>query len=169
MVVMIDPMAALKSLEEELGHGIALIECELNPSIDLILDFPAGEQSICYANIEQGAVRSIAVLLPIEPIEGVPCFGIAFAVSEAYQRQGLAVGIVEVVIAELRHGLSRNGIVEFYIEAIVAAQNVGAQNVGAQKVVRRQLATEFDEVFDEAVDKTEGAHSHRYRRLVSCA
>jgi GNAT superfamily N-acetyltransferase len=164
MVVMIEPMAALKSLEEELGHGIALIECELNPSIDLILDFPAGEQSICYANIEQGAVRSIAVLLPIEPIEGVPCFGIAFAVSEAYQRQGLAVGIVEVVIAELRHGLSRNGIVEFYIEAIVAAQNVGAQ-----KVVRRQLATEFDEVFDEAVDKTEGAHSHRYRRLVSCA
>jgi|AntAceMinimDraft_1070359.scaffolds.fasta_scaffold52037_2 GNAT superfamily N-acetyltransferase len=164
MIATNDPMGALKSLERALGNGIALMECELNPSIDLVLDFPAGEQSMSYANIEQGAVKSLAVLLPTEPIEGVPCFGIAFAVNEIYRRQGLAAEIVDVAIAELSHGLGRNGIIEFYIEATVAAHNVGAQ-----KVALKVLSTDFDEIVNEAFDNGAGALCYRYRRLVPCA
>lgn len=164
MMATSDPMGTLESLETALGSGIALMDCELNPGIDLILDFPAGEQSMSYANIEHGAVKSLAVLLPLEPIAGVPCFGIAFAVNGIYRRQGLAVEIVEVAIAELRHGLGRNGIIECYIEATVAAHNVGAQ-----KVALKTLSIKFDEIVDEAFDTGAGAHCYRYRRLVRCA
>jgi GNAT superfamily N-acetyltransferase len=142
MMATSDPMGTLKSLETALGSGIALMDCELNPGIDLIL----------------------AVLLPLEPIAGVPCFGIAFAVNGIYRRQGLAVEIVEVAIAELRHGLGRNGIIECYIEATVAAHNVGAQ-----KVALKTLSIKFDEIVDEAFDTGAGAHCYRYRRLVRCA
>jgi hypothetical protein len=152
MMATSDPMGTLKSLETALGSGIALMDCELNPGIDLILDFPAGEQSMSYANIEHGAVKSLAVLLPLEPIAGI------------YRRQGLAVEIVEVAIAELRHGLGRNGIIECYIEATVAAHNVGAQ-----KVALKTLSIKFDEIVDEAFDTGAGAHCYRYRRLVRCA
>jgi GNAT superfamily N-acetyltransferase len=156
---MIDSMLALKSLENELGRGIVLIECELNGDIDLILDFPAGEHSMSYANIEQGTVKSLAVLAPLEPIKGMPCFGVHFAVNEAYQGQGLAAEIVEVAIAELRHGLGRNGIVEFYIEATIAEPNAGAQKVACQV-----LSTKFDKIFDGVTE----SQCYRYRRLVAC-
>jgi hypothetical protein len=132
---------------------------------------------MCYANIEQGAVKSLAALQPVEPIDGVPCFSIVFAVSEAYQRQRLAFEIVAVAIAELRHSLGRNGIVEFYIEATIAVHNVGAR-----KVALKQLSAEFDMVFfdmifdeavdnavDKALDKLVKTPFHRYRRLVACA
>jgi GNAT superfamily N-acetyltransferase len=160
---MTEPMAALKGLQTELANGIALMECELNPRIDLIQDYPAGQQSMSYSRIEQGIVRSIAVLVPVEPIDGVPCFKITFAVCEASQGQGLAVEIVEVAIAELRHGLGRNGIVAFLIEAII-----GTDNVLAQKVANRVLSQDHDDVAYEDANAKFGVSDYQYRRLVTC-
>jgi hypothetical protein len=160
---MTEPMVALKGLQTELANGIALMECELNPRIDLIQDYPAGQQSMSYSRIEQGVVRSIAVLVPVEPIDGVPCFRMTFAVGEASQGQGLAVEIVEVAIAELRHGLGRNGIVAFLVEAIVATDNVFAK-----KVANRVLSQDHDDVVYVDCNAKFGVRVYHYRRLVTC-
>jgi hypothetical protein len=160
---MTEPMAALKGLQAELANGIVLMECELNPRIDLIQDYPAGQQSMSYSRIEQGIVRSIAVLVPVEPVDGVPCFRMTFAVGEASQGQGLAVEIVEVAIAELRHGLGRNGIVAFLIEAII-----GTDNALAQKVANRVLSQDHDDVAYEDSNAKFGVRDYQYRRLVTC-
>ena len=160
---MTEPVAALKGLQTELANGIVLMECELNPRIDLIQDYPAGQQSMSYSRIEQGIVRSIAVLVPVEPVDGVPCFRVTFAVAEAFQGQGLAVEIVEVAIAELRHGLGRNGIVAFLVEAIV-----GTDNVLGQKVANKVLSQDHDDVAYEDSNAEFGVRDYQYRRLVTC-
>jgi ribosomal protein S18 acetylase RimI-like enzyme len=152
-------MVALENLQKALGDGIALMECELNPGIDLVPDYPPGEQSMSYAKIERGFVQALAVLVPIEPIDGVPCFAITFAVSGQCQRRGLAREMIEVAIAELRHGLGRNGIIKFYIEALVPADNLPAQKVASSAISQ--------DYHDIAMAESE-TKAIQYLRLVMC-
>jgi len=62
-------------------------------------------------------------------MHGLPCFQVGVAVPEAYRGKGHAKSIVAAAIAELRHGLSRNKISSFYVEAIVSIDNEPSKRV----------------------------------------
>ena len=53
------------------------------------------------------------------------------AVPETYRKQGRAKKIVEAAIAELKHGLARNKISTFYVEAVVGIDNEAPKRVAA--------------------------------------
>jgi hypothetical protein len=97
------------------------------------------------------------VLALCEPIEGVPCFQIGYAVPKEYRGQGRAKGIVDAAIAELKHGLGRNKIHSFYVEAIVGTDNEASKHVAATTISATPVAV---------TDKYSGLPALQYVRKV---
>ncbi|MDO7930342.1 GNAT family N-acetyltransferase [Pseudomonas sp. KFB-139] len=152
-----DPMNALISLQREVRRGMPTHPAELHPSLRVIVDKPNGEVRYTYAKVEHGRVKAIAIFIMAEPIEGVPCFNLGYAVPEAYRNRGLASEIVEQGIQELRNGLSRHGIKKFYVEAVVGVDNRSSQRVAAKVISENAV---------QATDSESGEPALGYTRLV---
>src|ERR1700754_2494611 len=102
---MTDPMDALKSLQIAVDHGrVVLTPCEIHPYLCVISDQPGGTPRLTYANMDRGKVLAISLFALTEPVTGVPCFQVGYAVVESMRQQGLASDIVAKGIQELRNG-----------------------------------------------------------------
>lgn len=154
-----DPMDALISLQREVRRGMPTHPADLSPGIRVVLDQPNGVTRYTYARIEHGRVKSIALFVHHEPIEGVPCFNLGYAVPEAYRNRGWASEIVEQSIQELRRGLGRHGVKSFYVEAVVGKDNLASQRV-ASKII--------SDVPVAGTDSESGEPILAYTRLVEC-
>jgi hypothetical protein len=154
-----DPMDALVSLQREVRRGMPTQPCDLSHGIRVILDQPNGVTRYTYARIEHGRVKAIALFVHHEPIDGVPCFNLGYAVPEVYRSRGWASEIVEQGIQELRHGLGRHGAKSFYVEAVVGKGNLASLRV-ASKII--------SDVPIEGIDSESGEQVFVYKRLVVC-
>jgi hypothetical protein len=115
-----DSSDALTSFQQALLDGeIQLRRDDLDPKLFVHHDSPQGKMRLTYARLDGQTVTALALVVMGDPIEGLPCFELGVAVPEEYRRQGRAKKIVEAAIAELKHGLARNKIPTFYVEAIV--------------------------------------------------
>jgi GNAT superfamily N-acetyltransferase len=133
MPQMTDPSAALQSFQLCL-ETLALQRCKLHSDVFLLVDQPNGSPRFTYALLDRATVTALAILAVVEPQDGVPCFQIGYAVAENFRRRGLARKLVTAAIAELRHGLSRNGISNICVEAVVGTDNIASQRVAAATI-----------------------------------
>lgn len=132
---MIDPMVALESLQEAIvDKTVTLSPCELHSDIQVLIDRPNNDLRITYAKIEKNIVQAIALIISTEPVDGIPCFQVGYAVKESMRNQGLGSKITQQGLDELTNGLARNRINEFYIEAIVSVDNMHSIKI-ANKVI----------------------------------
>jgi hypothetical protein len=132
---MADPSDALKSFQQALLEGqIQLQAGRIDPELFVHLDHPNGNARFTYVRLQRQTVTALVMLVISDPIEGVPCFQIGYAVPEIYRRQGRAKNAVNAAIAELQHGLARNKNVAFYVEAIVGTDNKASQHVAAETI-----------------------------------
>ncbi|MBP3061996.1 GNAT family N-acetyltransferase [Ectopseudomonas chengduensis] len=154
-----DPMEALVSLQREIRRGMQTHPTEMSPSVRVIHDQPTGIARYTYAKIEHGRVKAISIFVHHEPIDGIPCFNLGYAVPEAYCNRGWAKEIVEQGIQELRLGLGRHGVKSFYVEAVVGKDNLASQRV-ASKVISDTPV--------EGTDSESGEAILAYTRLVEC-
>ena len=159
MTQMTDPFDGLKELQKAIDARIVqMTPCELHPDICVHFDRPNGEHRFSYALIENGEIKSFAVFVIVEPLEGLPCFNVGYAVPLKYRKQGFATEILKKSADELRHGFGRNSIKEFYLEAIVGADNVGSQ----------KLASKFFETTPrECTDSFSGKPALAYTKLIN--
>lgn len=154
-----DPMDALVSLQREVRRGMLTNPTGLSPGVRVVLDHPNGVIRYTYARIEHGRVKSIAIFVYHEPINGVPCFNLGYAVPEAYRNRGLASLIIEQGIQELRRGLGRHGAKSFYVEAVVGTDNLASQRAASKTISDSPVAgTDFES--EEPI--------LQYTRLVEC-
>lgn len=154
-----DPMDALVSLQREVRRGMPTNPTELSPGVRVVLDQPNGVIRYTYARIEHGRVKSIALFVHHEPINGVPCFNLGYAVPEAYRNHGWAGLIIEQGIQELRRGLGRHGAKSFYVEAVVGKDNLASQRVASKIISDSPVA---------GTDSESGEPILQYTRLVEC-
>ena len=135
--MMPDLTKARKSLQLALDRKtVVLHDCEIHPDIKVIADVPApNEPRITYVNERDGKVLAIAVFGNAEPLDGLPCFQLGYAVAEFMRQQGLATDIVQKGLVEFKNGMKRKGFSNFYIEAIV-----GTSNVPSNKLARRLIS-----------------------------
>ena len=135
MPAMTDPHDGLVSLQEALTHGsVSMGRGEIDPDLRVLVDNPAGELRLTYARVSEGVVTAFAVLVRADPHEGLPAFGIGWAVPSALRGQRRAQDVVHSAIRELRNGLGRNGVPTFWVEAVVDAGNAASRGV-AERVV----------------------------------
>ena len=69
-----------------------------------------------------------------EPIEGIPCFQLGYAVIESKRGQRLASNTVAHALDELQNGMKGPGVTEYYVEAVVSPSNL-ASNKLAQRLL----------------------------------
>jgi RimJ/RimL family protein N-acetyltransferase len=127
---MTDPMNALLSFQQE----FLVLKPKLKPArtdrnLHLYVDTPNGEIRVTFVRLEGKTVTALVSFAEGEPIDGIHCYNIGYAIAEAYRNQGRAKEIVAAAIKELKE----NGEA-FYVNAIVAADNVASQRVAAQVV-----------------------------------
>lgn len=132
---MTNPSDALQSFQEELLQGrIRPQPCLGDPNLFIYSDKPLGSPRVTYARLKGATVTALVMFVFDDPIEGIPCFGIGYAVPEAYRNEGRAKEVVKAAIADLRDGLARGGRAVFYVEAIVGVDNRASQRVAEQVI-----------------------------------
>ena len=123
MSLMPDPLDALKSLQQEVDGGMSVNLCELDEDYKMIYDEPGDKKRFSYAKIVDGKVQALSIFAIAEPIDGVPCFNIGYAVEQNNRGCGLGVEAVNKGIDELKNGFGRTKMESFYLEAIVEETN----------------------------------------------
>lgn len=147
----VNPMDALVGLQSALDESsVVMRKCDVHSDLRVLVDNPLGKLRLTYARIVSGKVQSIALFTPAEPIDGIPCFGLGYAVVESMRGHGLAKRTVSNAIDELRNGLKRNDIKEFYVEAIVSTSNV-ASNSLARRLLSDAPSTGTDAFSGEPI------------------
>ncbi|CAM2886366.1 hypothetical protein JHFBIEKO_2541 [Methylobacterium mesophilicum] len=140
-----DPSEGLASFQQALARGeLHLQRCELDRDLHVFLDRPNGELRLTYVRLDGGAVTAFANFSSCEPVGGRPCFQVGVAVPPPLRGQGRARDVIRAAIEELRHGLGRNGVRDFYVEAIV-----GETNVASRRVAEAVISTAPEEGKDE--------------------
>lgn len=116
-----DPSEGLASFQQALLDGEIRLEAgRLDRAIFVHLDRPADRPRFTCARIEKNTVTALAILIPVDPIDVVPCFQLGYAVPAHCRNQVRAKDVVQAAMAELWNGLSTNGVRALWIEAIVA-------------------------------------------------
>lgn len=125
MPSMPDLMVPLLSLQEEFDRGtIASEPCALSKHYQMIFQDFNGVKRFTYAKVIAGKVQALAIFALSEPIDGLPCFNVGYAVKPDLRGHGLGVEAVNAGIAELKNGFGRavRGK-SFYLEAVVEVSN----------------------------------------------
>jgi GNAT acetyltransferase-like protein len=155
---MTDPSTALQSFQQALLHGgIQLQRGVLDPDLYVYVDKPNGETRFTYVRLEGKTVTAFVEFAWCQPIEGTPCLAIGYAVPEAHRKEGRAKEAISAALSEMQHGLGRNGLSVFYVEAIVGADNKPSQRVAEQVISDTPLAV---------TDQTSGLPAFRYLRRI---
>lgn len=123
MSSMANPMDALISLQQALNDGVPVDLRELDSGYHLIYDEPNGGRRFSYPKIIRGDVQALAIFGLVEPINGVTCFSVGYAVHEKYRGRNLAVEAVNRGIDELKRGFGRTRMQSFYVEAVIDETN----------------------------------------------
>ncbi|MEQ0583842.1 GNAT family N-acetyltransferase [Pantoea dispersa] len=143
-MAMTNPHDGLVSFQEALDkHLINPANCTLHTDMSILHDDAEGTPRLTYALIENGKVKATVVGVIVEPIEGIPCVALGYAVAEQYRGQGLAKDVLRKSINELKHGFKKH-MDRLYIESIV-----GADNIASQKLSEQYISPNPSKIIDE--------------------
>ena len=134
MSLMADPMIALLSLQQAVGAGDPTVNPhDIGEGYVMLYDEPNGGKRFSYAKIIHREVQALSIFGLADPIDGVPCFSVGYAVNENHRGRGLAVEAVNKGIKELQMGFGRTKMKSFYVEAVIDETNVYSIKV-AEKI-----------------------------------
>lgn len=128
-------MEALKKLQYALDAGaVSLSACDIHKGLSVLFDRPDGTPRFTYAVVKGRTVIAVCMFALTDPIDGSHCFQLGYAVVDSERQNGLGSRIVAQAIDELRNGLARRPMKEFYLEAIVSASNGPSSRI-AQRLI----------------------------------
>ncbi|MBN0979874.1 GNAT family N-acetyltransferase [Pseudomonas sp. WS 5059] len=156
---MTDPLAALVSLQVEVRKGMPTHPAENYQSVRVVADKKNGRVRYTYARVEHGRVKAMSMFVSVDPIDGIACFQIGYAVPEVYRGRGWATEIVVQGLEELRNGLARHGVKQFYIEAVVGTSNLASIKVATKTISQSPELT---------TDSVSGEAALAFTRLIEC-
>lgn len=132
---MTDPMNALIGLQRALDSGVVRPRPgDLHSELAVIFDEPNGTPRFTYALVGQSSVQAIALFVRTDPVQGIHCFNIGYAVVEAARRKGLGSKVLGLALDELKNGLGRAGIAELYVEAVVSTDNAPSNKLASKLI-----------------------------------
>ncbi|MCC8432879.1 GNAT family N-acetyltransferase [Reyranella aquatilis] len=155
---MTDPAEGLTSFQAALDADIVTLQKgALDPNIHVHLDHPAGSPRFTYVRLKGKTVTSLVMLVPVDHLDGLPCFQMGCAVPEKFRGQGLAQCTMLAALAELEAGLGRNGVSAFYVEAVV-----GIDNEPSKRIAEKVLSSNPEQV----TDKFSGQPAYHYVKRI---
>lgn len=153
---MADPMVALRLLQQALDAGQVDLGGLEGGYLKMQDRVPSGER-YSYAKIIDGVAQAVSIFGLDEPIDGLDCFSVGYAVNEKYRRRGLAVEAVNTGIEDLKKRFLKTKMERFYIEAVIEVSNISSIKV-AQKL--------FSEPGLPCIETYSGKRSLQFKRLI---
>jgi len=133
MSLMPDPIVILDSLQQVLNDGMPVDPGELRDGYKMFYDELNGGKRYSFAKIIDGQAQALSIFGLEDPIGGVVCYNLGYAVKESLRRRGLAIEAVLKGLEILRVELGSIGIEKFYLESVVAKTNIPSIKV-AEKI-----------------------------------
>lgn len=156
---MTDPTTALLSFQQALAdEKISPSPGRWNPDLQVLQDEPNGCLRVTHAKIVGTTAQGIVEYFIVQPVGGIPCFQIGYAVAPSFRRQGIATALLRESMEELKRELQSVGLHEYYLEAVV-----GVQNVASNKIATLLLSTNPDSI----TDGVSGEPAFQYLKKVS--
>jgi len=136
MASMTDPMDALVSFQQALIDGeIRLQHAELDPDLFVFMDkLGPGLSRLTYVRLDGKTVKAFVNAIPVDFVDGLPCFQLGVAVPVKYRNQGYAKSTLSGAITEMKNGFKRAGIPSFYVEGIVSVDNEPSKRASAATI-----------------------------------
>jgi len=135
MPTIVDPMDAFKTFEPALKSGMLSVQPgTVDPELIVHADRPNGEWRMTYARRRGVAISAIAIIIPAQFEKGLPVFQIGYAVPQHLRRRGIGTEVARSAIDEFTAGMARNGIVHFFLEAVVGVKNIASQKIAARVI-----------------------------------
>jgi hypothetical protein len=127
---MVDPSGALPLFQRAMdARQIELQRCTFDPNLYLAVDQPGGRTRFCYMRFQDSTITALAMFAAVQPLDDLPCFQMGIAVPLTFRRQGLGQSTVKAGIVELKAGLARVPIPEFFLEAVVSVNNEPSKRI----------------------------------------
>lgn len=121
---MADPIHALTGLQRALNDGVPLGLIDLDSEYKTRFDESDAGKRYVFAKVVNGEVQALAIFGLDEPINGIECYSVGYAVSEVHRRRGLASEAFNRGVEQLEIVLRFNGTKSFYVEAVIDMQNL---------------------------------------------
>lgn len=155
---MVNPYDALVSYQQALNDKLINPDvCKLHTDLTVLFEDFGEEFRFTYALTEDGIVKGIVLFVRADPINGINCFSIGYAVTETFQNQGIAKEIIEKSIDELRNGF-KDLLPQFYVEAIISVNNEASKKL-ALKIISDSPK--------ETIDEYSGSPAYQFVRLIN--
>ena len=123
MEQMANPMTALLEIQEALNSKVQFDVLELDGGYKTWFNELSKGKKYTFAKIINSEIQALAIFGLVNPVNGIECWSLGYAVSENYRRRGLAVEAVKKGIEELRKIFSRTSLKSFYIEGVIDIEN----------------------------------------------
>lgn len=123
MESMANPMDALLEIQKALNSKTPFDVSELDGGYKTWFNEVSNGKKHTFAKIINGEIQALAIFGLVNPVNGIECWSLGYAVSEKYRRRGLAVEAVTKGIEELKKIFSRTSLESFYIEGVIDIEN----------------------------------------------
>jgi hypothetical protein len=123
MESMANPMNALLEIQEALNSQTPFDVPELGGGYKTWPNEYENGKTHSFAKIINGEIQALAIFGLVNPVNGIECWSLGYAVSENYRRRGLAVEAVKKGLEELKKIFSRASLKSFYIEGVIDIEN----------------------------------------------
>lgn len=118
-------MLALNKTQAALDTGAVLDMSQIDHDFCIIVDdeTSSGKRQTV-VKIFENEIQALAIFGEEDPLNGIVCFSVGYAVKESYRRRGLAVEVVNKDVARLTENLRGSEVKRFYLEAMVDRTNL---------------------------------------------
>lgn len=157
MSLMADPMVVLRNFQQQLNTGDPIDPRLLEESYLKMYDEPNGGRRYSYAKIIDGEAQALSIFGLENPIGGLQCYSIGYAVSERHRGRGLAVEAVNRGLVDLEQKLGVAGTDRFYLEAVINVTNRPSIKV-SEKL--------FSDPGEQIIETYSGERALRFKRLI---
>lgn len=144
MSKMKDPSGLLSQFQKLLDQGFELDSDAIVDNYLVMKDVINNGNRYSIAKIVDKNVQALAILGECDPINGVACYQLGYAVRTEFRNRGLAKEASERAIKELKNDLAKMNVHYFYVEAVV-----DRKNESSLKVAEKILSTNKIMILDE--------------------
>ena len=140
MTRQMDPADTLRALRQQLHLG----EIEMHGGARTGLHALPGKRggaSLSFLHFEDGDPVAWVDFAPVPPVDGLPCYNLACAVTPEASGRGVARQAIGAAMAELRGRLAQAGTHAYLVEALVLADNGPTRHLAETLVSPDAVAT----------------------------
>lgn len=124
----VDLALALADFNKAMSAGmVKTVPLVGNKNIRIHQDHPeGGTPRMTYAWMDGKVAAGIAVLVVAEPVGGILCIQLGYAVDEAHRGKGIGKQLVPAAVEDFQNGITKAGVKRFYLESTVDQSNLAS-------------------------------------------